>query len=86
MAAKKTSKTSKKTGKVAKRRMCPLLQGQDCAGPRCALYHKAKKSKYSRCSIAEIAQGINSLSFRVGELGPSDDEFEDEFEDSEGLE
>jgi hypothetical protein len=75
MAAKKSS--AKKAGRKVQsrpiKRFCPLLQG-DCKGRLCAMFHRAKQKKYSRCAIAEIAQGVNSLSFRIRELGEADEE------------
>jgi hypothetical protein len=79
MATKKTSKKTRKVESKPITRSCPFIGGP-CARGKCALWHRAKKKKYSRCAFAEIAAGINNLGFRLSELA-SDEEEEEVFED-----
>lgn len=77
--AKKAEKTGAiKAGKKIKKIFCPLLK-DNCRGSACMWFHKSKNKKYNRCATLEIAQGVQSLGFRISEFSSSqeDEEFSD---------
>lgn len=82
MPKKPVKKAARKVESKPITRSCPFVGGP-CVKGRCAMWHKAKKKKYSRCAIAEIAQGINNIGFRLSELASDEDEGES-YDDDDG--